>query len=704
LFYRIVILEDAPASAFGATGGSKAKTAVSEDQENMIKQLMTSAMLELQTMTIVDGVRKSENISAECSIVFFAAMNDPTSAFKAPILSRFNVVLNAEDNSDDIEGPTMQTKTTRASDVMVKEAFADLSLFWKRTQALMAKAMYMIACGILPKVNLEAADLVFSMVGAHGRRRYNLKMDETRHWQRARQLTQVLVVLRAILLVWDSPLCPFIGQPHKTAHFLYLAKHLVSTRQMAFFVLGLLSNQWQNQLRSQVVCKLATLCFPGAKDKIAALEEPVEVRDEEPAAPSVPDGVYIPPQFAVFGAAAAAGRPLTAAQQKQMEKPEARGYLQEKQAYDGMVEINKYWMYDSCVFGGPTMPTPKSNAGRIPTNDELYLHIANQLMPHLHPRPLLTEVIAIIRNLTEHNEETTRTEFRAEDGPHVTIQSTVMRPALTVDSEKIRLNLTTLRHASESDPLYLACTDVASALYTAQWKQGMADQAQYLYGETEPYPTRYVWRMITARRIVEVTPDSERIRRVWNPHFFDAGLIALTKSFLKGVSGDDGIENRMLKLFQPDAPYTEIDVDLDAYAALQHASDLGLCHDEQHEHPSNDERTQRRALYEIFARRHVLLVYPQCFQQRDASLFKAATDAKRRANPAAFLMSTRMDEMRRQQQQRVPLPPICGPEPAPPSPRPAPASDHGEDADMDVVDEEAYQHMRAFADDEEDEF
>ena len=74
----IMIFEDAPSSTFGASGGSgggaSGKKQATSDQENLMKQFMTSTDMSVQSVTM-EPKRASEFFRCETSCVIMAAMN-----------------------------------------------------------------------------------------------------------------------------------------------------------------------------------------------------------------------------------------------------------------------------------------------------------------------------------------------------------------------------------------------------------------------------------------------------------------------------------------------------------------------------------------------------------------------------------------------------------------------------------------------------
>ena len=72
-----MIFEDAPSSTFGASNGSGSaagKKQATSDQENLMKQFMTSTDMSVQSITM-EPKRASEFFRCETSCVILAALN-----------------------------------------------------------------------------------------------------------------------------------------------------------------------------------------------------------------------------------------------------------------------------------------------------------------------------------------------------------------------------------------------------------------------------------------------------------------------------------------------------------------------------------------------------------------------------------------------------------------------------------------------------
>jgi hypothetical protein len=684
------IFEDAPASMLGVQSANKSGgAAASTDTENMVKQFLTSMTVSVQTLSIEDGKRITEFITAECSCVCFFAMNEPTSVFPTAILSRCYVVVNSSTADADPNAPesttNMNAKAQRVSDAAVKEAANDFKTYLQRNQALVADILYAAAGGALHQINIDAAQLLFSMVATRAKTCFGLNMTNPRDYERFLCLCRVLCVLDAISKLWDSPLSPLRDQPHSDLHILLAEKHLVVTVEVAVFAIGLLSGQWENALRGDVLRVMRKKWFPKSNERLEQMRKPVlssELDAADAPEPVAPDGVWVPE-------IASAARPPSEAKRKRDEKKMAevmkndvaRTYFEEKAEYDGMQEQRKHWMYDSLAWGeGQRLKIPTVQTLRGSNND-LYAYLAKQLVGHMHPKPLESEVQAILQRMGEENEDAARRIIEYEGDPGSDdLQEKSSDAVFVVDPEfGVRLHLCAIDRSADVDMLYKATRDVVTALHDATCKRirkanraavaaGCADEdlqpvppvPTYLFGQTETN-SPYVWRTIQADPSVDGAFRAKKLPRVWNPNFYEGSLQHATDVFLGGITNESDAERalRNKRLFSSATPWLTIDMSLDEYAAQTHAADLMLSHADQHAAPSNVPLAEDAARHaDARARGLRLDSYPECFERRDPKTWIAGWEATAADHPERFAMSARNAALKAAQKELLPLPPL----------------------------------------------
>jgi hypothetical protein len=655
---QIMIFEDSPASILGVQQG---RSDISSDMVNMVKQFLTSMFVAVMTVRFDEsGERIHEYISAECSCVCMFALNEPTSKFPDAILSRVHVAIyDSTDAAEDElqEGRhSMQDKAMRAAMPVVKETRADLRLYWQRTQALVARLFYSIAAGIIQPINLEFVNLFFCMVCAHAQRKFGINMYNQRKWERWIAIVRVLVLMRVINTVWDSPLCPFRDESHSDIHFLYAEKHLYGMLTDGIKAFGLLSAGWQDNTRTKVLQALKRHFFPQADQKyehvrsVAVYDNEETIRRNEPVAP------------VNFTMPANLNR-LTAVQQEMMKRDEVRQYVEEYTQWSTSLNSEKNWAYDQCFYG-PVLPELRTNRN-VPSTAELVHHLSTHLLSKMHPKPLAAEVEAVLTSMTRDIQPVTRRVRRKRGGgePDEIVHQTVHRPVLEIDQDSVRLNLESAAKACNSNPLFDAVSDVARALvHRNPDKRQVPREMVWLYGETEK-STPYKWKTLPVGEWAHESANrsDDHIARVSNPNFFDPGLVKLTGNFLASILGgaDRAHNNRMFKLFQGKNAVTDVDINPDRFAALVHSQDLGLCQEDQEERPSmytGDTDAQIREHWREFG--EAMHLYPDVLMNMDHESWKQHLEHSRLSDPRAFLLSTREALLREQQAQRRPLQPL----------------------------------------------
>lgn len=635
----VLIIEDAQASLLGVQSANKTKSGVSTDKENMIKQFLTQIQMSLLTVETEPKLH-STMVKADCCCVCIFAMNEPTSVFSDAMLNRFNVTVWPEQRER--EGPSNIDRNMRGSQAAIKSANNTLRVYWNRTQLLVAEVTYRIAAGIIQEVNMDAAATVFGLIASQMKMKYGSnEMQDQRRFNRFKAIVTVQVVLAAIDLVWDSPLSPVRGQPHHNDHFLLVEKHLVATVSHAVFAIGLLSGQWQDDVRVDVISTMKKMWFPHADEKIRNNISGVDGDQFENVRPAP----VAPGRFSRLPDLHS-GRPLTEQEKKNEQLDEVIQYRAEQAAYDGFREQTDQWMYDSVLMPSPNFSAPtRPNPSKVEMAD----HIASQLQLHLAKRPILSEVAAVVLKLMNETDTVHRRVLTA-GGYQETSDTRENVVTLSYTSDRLRMSLGILSRASQSDMLFHATRDVLQMLVNTGAYGG---KILCLYGETEPL-TPYVWKSIRVKRNANVDPaEAKRARsimRVQSANYFDQALVDITCSFMRTV--EPSMDRKRMKcLFKSDTPWVNIDADLDAYAVEEHSRALGLNPSVQAHEPSNVPSVTEKKLAVIrdqvrAAAGKPKLVYPECFARRDIGSWTDTWEVKEHHPDTrdAFQASSRMNK------------------------------------------------------------
>lgn len=565
------------------------------------------------------------------------AMNEDSSVFAAAMLQRFWVnVWGEQDCSED--GPNMLATNARTHDPAVKKAFEAMKLFWRRNQMLLCEIQLRIATGVMVDVNFKACGLFFGMVGAHMKATNHINMSDNRKFERFKAIVRVLVIMDAIDLVWDSALSPIKEVPHMLTHLLLVEKHLVATKEHAIFAIGLLSNQWEDTLRIDVVATMKKLFFPNCQGKIDALSEPVAAEIAEVDVPmpdlELPPGKYIPAMF----------KKNRSAKDKAMDDdPDVRAAKEAKAVYDGDLDRRRNWMYDTCMMGSHTIPMPPSGFGGKPAPvGDVVTAIANQLIKHLKSRPLKSEVEAVLYGLMRDTSDETRTIYH-DGNKAITTQEPVRGvSALQIEGDRIRMSLRVLDTACRPDVLYQSVKAVADML-----EDETSGGTTFLYGDPE-LELKWIWRTIEAKKASEeelaANPElaklEKSLRRIWSADFADDVMRNMVLSFLRSIQPDTP-DAFMKELFQSNTPWINVDMDIDLDAIQVHSRELGLNKAAREAQPSNNPRTTDDILREHFEAR---LVYPKDIPSRDKQAVKDKWNKLERRRPQDFSMRSRYDK------------------------------------------------------------
>jgi len=663
----IMIMEDAPSSTFGVTGGSGGKggqKGATSDVENMIKQFLTSKFIAVQTITM-EPKRAGEFIRSDTSCVVFAAMNDDSTAFPKPMLSRFCVSISAEDTTQqsDDGGANLVGRAGRAGQAPMVEAMALMGFVWSRRQILIAYLFHMESCGILKTIDVACADMVFAIVARLTAKRGLVITAERRAIDRFRMIVRVLVALNAISLVWSTPDSPVLDTPHSIEHFLLTEKHLFATVEIAIFALGLTSRQWQDNVRAHIILAMKEHWFPRADEAmdkyktLAPLPYGDVIGADAPTAPApeVPDGVWIPNLPA--GPGASARGPPSKKVLEQLAKPEVQRFLEEKQAYDGMEMERKMWMYDSCQIGGREIPAMPANGARVPTIDDQINFLADQIMPVLPKKYLKAEVVGKIKAMTTDMVSVRRLQCGpyGEPDPDNASEDDYFqqeRQQLVIEPGYIRLAIPVLQQAKDGAEVLFQCAQDAVSIIHFMTKSPMTHKVMYAEPEPESQ-TRYIMRMCVADPNIDKRYVPAEICRISNPAFASGATKVVTQNMLKSVDPNYYDEGNMFRLFSADLPFTVINMDMDVAAALRRADDLGLSAADQHQAPSNDPTVYNRVYHAHYHKNNAnRMMYPDCFSERNRPAFLAKWEARFKRSPDDFMSTSEHMRLLRRQQAR----------------------------------------------------
>ena len=696
----VMIFEDAPSTTLGVSGGSGggAKKNASSDQENMMKQFLTSMELVIGSVTM-DPKRAAEKVKCETGCIVFAAMNDSSHLFPKPVLDRFMVSVSAEEASsgvldDGSRGVSMMSKTQRAKDDAVRDAMSKLKISWARRQMLVAHIFHMESCGLLHKINLTTADTFYAMVAEIAKKRH-IDMERSRPLERYRMMVRVMVVLNAIDLLWDSPHSPLADVPFSMDHFLMVDKYLVASVQMGVFAMGLMSRQWQDNAKAAIVSTMKKCWYPEANRRAKAYQKlkPLNFDGTDPLLDEIGMEAPQPPEnYSIFKGAGAGNRPGQRGGAQPMSS-EARVYETDKAVYDGMRDEKKHWMYDTVAMGSPLLNMMPQTGAKNPSIDEVVAHLTSKLIPHLPCKFLPLEVAGKIKTMLTETVIVTRKKMTEHGLVEVHAQECAQ---LVIDGSCIRMAFPTLIAADEgADALFKCVEEAVTIIYVMSQPlpgdkpcQPYEGHAKFMYGQTEPKKgARFVWRMVYADKAKAAKLMADPVARndacrIYNPSYAEDAVQVVTQNFMKSMDPDWYSTRPMMRFFAAGTPFTVYNCNLDSLAANERADQLGLSYDDQHKIlPSNDCTRSDPAIAAHFqrlaeSRDTTLLTYPDCFKGRDQVAVKAIWDARHKTHPREFSSQAQMDRLRERQRRRPSIYTMPSKEPPP--------DENVEDMDMDV--------------------
>lgn len=653
----ILILEDCPSSLLGINAqlGTSA-TVATTDAENATKQMMTSQHVSTTTVEMHNGRKSVTHVADACSIIM-ACSNDSLKTIPVAFQSRMNVTM-VLDRPESVDAPTKLDLIDRSNTTFVKQAVKTVGMMWNLMQVHMVNTLYRISAMMLPDVEMFVPRVMYGLVSAHYKKsRCNSTMDDVRKFSRFRAMITSLVCINANNLVFNSPLSPLRGKPHVATDYQLLAKHLVATKEVTVFALGLMENEFQNTIGNSCVGTLASVLFPRAIDK--------QKRNQRPFDPSATENKVMP--VAMLNGAYV---PLFANAQIDPNDPASHdpgAILQKKlQAREKLIDSLHNWDSDSCTVGSKVLPAIPSFKLGAPTIQELAIHLTNIILPHMTPRPLHTEIVQEITQMMQKAVTETREVLQA-DG--TTVTETKQSTVIQWDHAKscIRLSLSVLARSTESNPFYNCVSEVCDAMLNSGADEGLfsgATSTMYLFGDTEA-ATPSVFKTIKSEKRDDFVKGLIPMRR-WDANFQSEGTKRLARDSLNGVVSmdDDAQIDSLDEIFCGQTAYVDLDGDVDKYAIQLHMDRLGLSTEDQHAMPSNDitiTEPQLKAIHRLRKRQMGLggISYPDCMIERNHAAFMADIEQRKGLDPQRYSLSAITQKKVEAQQNRETRPAIA---------------------------------------------
>jgi hypothetical protein len=574
----LVQMEETPPSLIGASDahakGKSSGNSADMEKASVIKSATTSGVISFWYCDI-QNERKTVRVTTPCSAAFVMAANFTSSQIEDALSSRFMLTIWSLPSTD-TEEASLLAMNARRNTPAVKAAFEAMQLYFRRTQMLCYEINLRVHTEVLSKINDTVLVRFFNLLARYMMKKRKINLFDIRKFHRLRNTALVQVVVDAIDLVYDSPLSPFKEQTHSEQHFLAFDKHLYMRLEHVVYSIGENSIDFQNKFRNDVVQCIRARWFPNAKKKYDDITLPI---DEEQARlcrlaqsnnsqefidqvasdeyktgmANLAPGVYLPEDNG-----------HNRKNDKMQYNSEVRQLLYDRSVYDGMLEQNRYWMYDSCSSIIPKL----RRGGKDPSKQEVLEYMTSQLVSDLPNRPMPAQVYAVLSDLTYETSDESR-EVEKADGTTDTL-TVSGNSAMMLDGLNVRMSLRVLAVSVEGDELFNAVQHICSVL------QPPGKETTYLYGEPDANRPGKL-RTFTCKRPDRIDPD---VLRMYNADFANPGTEYVISSFLsrsRPVSANEDAH----ALFRSEEPWTQIDCDLDLVAEEEHAVSLGLSQDEQ---------------------------------------------------------------------------------------------------------------------------
>jgi hypothetical protein len=125
--------------------------------------------------------------------------------------------------------------------------------YFRLQQAFCFMIASLINCGVLPQIDLEVPNAILRIALEKAARKGVPGATNKRNFQRLQFVCQSLVMLRAILKLWESSSSPLAGEPFQYDHLLLVAPYLVGEVGDAVQAVTLLQNQFESPLQRDVL-------------------------------------------------------------------------------------------------------------------------------------------------------------------------------------------------------------------------------------------------------------------------------------------------------------------------------------------------------------------------------------------------------------------------------------------------------------------
>ncbi len=254
---KVIFFEETPPSALGVIqngivnkSGDDSSTNNS-DGEATWKNILTEGAMNFIAKGIVNGQHKSFNYEVTCRLLAFKASNVNAHSIPYSLACRYHIVVCQHNERRD--GGDIATKNQRNINEEVRSVDQALVLRLQRNQAMACVLGALIEAGMLPDIDLYAAEVVIHAVIQRAQQKNLNNLDCYRSYQRCIGIVEGLVMTNVILQLFDDINSPLAHKPFAFEDLLLARKHLKSTVEHAAMALGLLEDQFENNVSFNVI-------------------------------------------------------------------------------------------------------------------------------------------------------------------------------------------------------------------------------------------------------------------------------------------------------------------------------------------------------------------------------------------------------------------------------------------------------------------
>lgn len=383
LSHLIEFYEDIRPSALGAG------TDETNDDLSIIKTLLTKGEMTFSVCVIgPDGTRENQTKTVKVNNLLVCAANISKWQMTPSLLSRTVAITYLNDERVDRGGAVSKIGETPKD----KKKAQELSQYrWKRNQYFTAKTAYMIKC-LSPYLELDTseAEAVFSLVANEAvKEPYCLHgFDDVRKFEQLRFLTQPMAVVEGTHLAFDSVMSRVSKTKWHPMHFLEIIPHLKATTKHATLALGLMEQQFENQVETQVHKTLVTEIF-------------TEPRRAPDAGPSHITGDHNVEEFMFPDVHIGQGVQQLDLNGKSKPKPKPK-----KDASLSSYSTSDPNRIKRCIIDGDYTVVKMEDVGMSATasnrrtGDEVLTRLANMLRCKMQPQPTVGDILHALKELT----------------------------------------------------------------------------------------------------------------------------------------------------------------------------------------------------------------------------------------------------------------------------------------------------------------